>query len=36
LAAPQPGTEKVLKMAVFHNIVKVFATVDEAVASFEG
>lgn len=36
LAAPQPGIEKVLKMAGFHNIVKVFASVDEAVASFQG
>lgn len=36
LAAPQPGIDKVLKMAGFHNIVKVFTTVSEALASFEG
>lgn len=35
LAAPQAGIDKVLKMAGFHNIVKIFATVDEALASFE-
>jgi anti-sigma B factor antagonist len=34
LAAPSPSIEKILKMAGFHNIVKVFATVDEALASF--
>jgi anti-sigma B factor antagonist len=34
LAAPQPGIDKVLKMAGFHNIVKIFPNVEEAVASF--
>lgn len=36
LAAPQPSIEKILKMAGFHNIIKVFATVEEAITSFEG
>lgn len=35
LAAPQPNVEKVLKMSGFHNIVKVFTNVDDALASFE-
>jgi anti-sigma B factor antagonist len=34
LASPQPGIDKVLKMAGFHNIVKIFPTVQEALASF--
>jgi len=34
LAAPQPSIEKVLKMAGFHNIVKIYPTVSEAIASF--
>lgn len=34
LASPQPGIDKVLKMAGFHNIVKIFASVQEALASF--
>ncbi len=34
LAAPQPGINKVLKMAGFHNIVKIYPTVEEALASF--
>ena len=36
LASPQPAIDKVLKMAGFHNIVKVFGTGEEAVSSFEG
>ena len=35
LAAPQPGVAKVLKMAGFPSILKSFASLDEAVASFE-
>lgn len=35
LANPQPGVDKVLKMAGFHNIVKIFASVQDALASFE-
>lgn len=34
LAAAQLGVEKVLKMSGFTNILKTFATVDEAAASF--
>lgn len=34
LAAPQPSIDKVLKMAGFHNIVKIYPTVEEALASF--
>lgn len=34
LAAPQPGIDKVLKMAGYHNILKIFPTVAEALASF--
>lgn len=34
LASPQPGIDKVLKMAGFHNIVKIYPTVEEALASF--
>lgn len=34
LAAAQPGVEKILKMSGFTNIIKSFATVDEAVAGF--
>ena len=34
LANPQPGIDKVLKMAGFHNIVKIFPTVQDALASF--
>ena len=34
LASPQPAIEKVLKMAGFHNIVKIFPTVQEALDSF--
>ncbi|MBI2333621.1 MAG: STAS domain-containing protein [Chloroflexi bacterium] len=34
LASPQPGIDKVLKMAGFYNIVKIYPTVEEALASF--
>lgn len=34
LASPQPGIDKVLKMAGFHNIVKIYPSVEEALASF--
>ena len=34
LAAPQPGIDKVLKMAGYHNILKIFPTVEEALTSF--
>jgi anti-anti-sigma factor len=34
LAGAQPGIEKVLKMSGFTTILKVFASVDEAAASF--
>lgn len=34
LASPQPSIDKVLKMAGFHNIVKIYPTVEEALASF--
>lgn len=34
VAAAQPGVGKVLNMAGFTNILNVYATVDEAVASF--
>ncbi len=36
LAAPQPAIDKVLKMAGFYNIVKIFATSQEAIDSFGG
>ena len=34
LASPQPSIDKVLKMAGYHNILKIFPTVAEALASF--
>ncbi|MBI3160939.1 MAG: STAS domain-containing protein [Chloroflexi bacterium] len=34
LACPQPAIDKLLKMAGFHNIVKIFPTVQDALASF--
>jgi anti-sigma B factor antagonist len=34
LAAPQPSIEKVLKMAGFYNILKIFMTTQEAIDSF--
>lgn len=34
LASPQPSIDKVLKMAGFHNIVKIYPSVEEALASF--
>jgi len=34
LAAPQPPIEKILKMAGFHNILKIFSTAESALASF--
>jgi anti-sigma B factor antagonist len=34
IASTNPGIEKVLKMSGFHTIAKVFASQDEAVASF--
>lgn len=36
LAAPRPAIEKVLKMAGFYNIVKIFPTPQEALDSFGG
>jgi len=34
IASTNPGVDKVLKMSGFHNIAKVFASQDEAAASF--
>jgi anti-sigma B factor antagonist len=35
VAAPQPGVEKILKMSGFTSILKVYASVEEAVAGFQ-
>ncbi len=35
IAAVQPSIEKVMKMAGFHNIVKMFSTIEDALKSFE-
>lgn len=35
LAAPQPGVEKVLRMAGFPSIMKSYASLDEALSSFK-
>lgn len=35
IAGAQPSIDKVMKMAGFHNIVKMFATAQEALDSFE-
>lgn len=34
IAAPQPGVDKILKMSGFTTILKVYPTVEEAVAGF--
>jgi anti-anti-sigma factor len=34
LASPAPSIDKILKMAGYHNILKIFPTVNEAQASF--
>jgi len=34
IASTTPGVDKVLKMSGFHNIAKIFASPDEAAASF--
>ena len=34
LASPPPSIDKILKMAGFHTIVKIYPTVEEALASF--
>ena len=36
LASPQPSIDKVLKMAGFHNIVKIYGSIEEAISSFSG
>lgn len=36
LSAPQPGVCRVLRLAGFPNILKIYPTVEEAVASFNG
>jgi anti-sigma B factor antagonist len=35
IAAPQPGVERILKMSGFTSILKVYPSVQEAVAGFE-